>query len=319
MSDTKKYTLSEYDERLSTKAKEGIRSAKADYDRARAAGDTVGMAKANAAANRIRKQYGGYEGGSDGNSYYPVKTLNTAKRPSYTESYAEPAEKLRDKILTRDEFSFDPESDPMYKLYKKVYTQAGNDAYDRALANGAVKTGGIVNTNAVTAATQAQGYYGTLLADKATELYDRAYHRYLDSVKGDYDKLDMLKDADYTAYARYRDAVDDYESDRSYNYNAYRDDYKDSQDMINEAVDMAYKRSRDAAEDARWQREFDYARERDAVADRLSEQKLVSDRQKWQEQSENDRYAALAKLIQSVYNKSNIGVNINTIMDLLGM
>ena len=319
MSDTKKYKLSEYDEQLSDQAKAGIRSAKAEYERARASGDSVGMAKANAAANRIRKQYGGYEGGSDGSAYYPVKMPEIISRPVYTSAYKEPAKKVRNDILSREEFSYDLESDPMYKLYEKVYTKAGNDAYDRALANGALKTGGMVNTNAATAATQARGYYGTILADKATELYDKAYDRYLDSIKADYDKLDMLESADYTAYNRHRDAVDDYETDRNYSYNMYRDDYNDSQKLISEASELAYRRSRDEAEDSRWRTEFDYAKERDAIADRLSEDKIASDTQKWQQQNEIDRYAALARLIQSVYNKSNIGVNINTIMDLLGM
>lgn len=319
MSDTKKYKLSEYDEKLSDQAKEGIRSAKAEYERARESGDTVAMAKANAAANRIRKQYGGYEGGSDGSSYYPVKISDISARPVYTSAYAEPSKKIREDILSREEFSYDVESDPMYKLYAKVYTKAGNDAYDRALASGAIKTGGIINTNAATAATQAQGYYGAILADKATELYDKAYDRYLAGVKSDYDKLDMLESADYTDYMRHRDAVDDYESDRNYGYNMYRDDYKDTQSLISEAADLAYRRSRDTVEDDRWQKEFDYTKERDAISDRLSEEKIVSDTRKWQEQNEIDRYAALARLIQSVYNKSNIGVNINTIMNLLGM
>ena len=319
MANNKKYSLSEYDEKLSTKAKEGIRSAKADYAKAEAAGDTVGMAKANAQANRIRKQYGGYTGGSDGSSYYPVEPLSSGKRPSYTSAYDDSKKKVRSDILSRDEFSFDLESDPMYQLYKKVYTKAGNDAYDRALATGALKTGGIVNTNAATAATQAQSYYNALLADKATDLYDKAYDRYLDSIDADYSKLDMLNEADYADYVRYRDAVADYEADRKYNYNVYRDDYNDAATQIREAADMAYAKSRDAAEANRWQQEFDYDRQRDAITDSYNRDKLASDMQKWQQQSEIDRYSTLAKLIQSVYNKSNIGVNIDTIMDLLGM
>lgn len=319
MNDTKKYKLSDYDEKLSEQAKAGIRSAKADYERASAVGDKVAMAKANATANRIRKQYGGYEGGSDGSAYYPVKIAEVSSRPTYTSDYSEPAKKVRQDILSRAEFTFDLESDPMYKLYEKVYTKAGNDAYDRAMATGALKTGGIVNTNAVTAATQAQGYFNTLLADKATELYDKAYDRYVDGVKRDYDKLEMLDSADYTDYIRFRDRVDDYESDRKYSYDAYRDDYIDYINQMNDATDMAYKRSRDDVEDDRWQKEYDYTKQRDAVSDSYSQSKLQSDTQKWQQQSEVDRYAALARLIQSVYNKSNVGVNINAIMDLLGM
>ena len=62
-----------------------------------------------------------------------------------------------------------------------------------------------------------------------------------------------------------------------------------------------------------------YTKQMDEKADSYSQSKLQADTQKWQQQSEVDRYAALARLIQSVYNKSTIGVNINTIMDLLGM
>ena len=319
MANTKNYSLSEYDEKLNSKAKEGILSAKADYAKAEAVGDTVGMAKANAQANRIRKQYGGYTGGTDGSSYYPVEPLQNAQRPKYTSSYSKAIENVQDDILSRDEFSFNLESDPMYQLYKKVYTKAGNDAYDRALAQGAIKTGGIASTNAVSAATQAQSYYNSLLADKATDLYNNAYNRYLDSIEGDYNKLNMLSNAESKDYMRYRDDVSDYEADRSYDYNMYRDDYNDVANEMQAIADMAYRKQRDAAEDDMWKQEFDYTKQRDAQTDSYNSAKLAADMQKWQQQSELDRYSALARLIQSVYNKSNIGVNINTIMDLLGM
>ena len=56
----------------------------------------------------------------------------------------------------------------------------GNDAYDRALAGNAIKTGGIVNTNAMTSAMLAKNKYNSELAKIATQLYESAYKEYKD-------------------------------------------------------------------------------------------------------------------------------------------
>ena len=335
--------LSEYDENLSDIAKAGIKSAKSDYQKAKQSGDTVGMAKANAMANNIRKQYGGYTGGDDGSSFYPVKQQNNISKPSFNSGYDSKIKNLEKRIMSRDDFSYNPEHDPVYQLYKKVYTQMGNDAYDRALAQKSIKTGGIVNTDAVTSAVIAQNVYNTHLADKATELYNSAYQKYKDSVKEDYDILNMLRNANNTDYNRFVDSMDNFFKERDFEYKKYNDELDLYNDEVNRAVDIATKQKEDDREYEKWLTEFNYQKYQDdekskrwqaeyeldkldsdrnyelkSKANAYNYAKLGSDTEKWKAQLELDKYNTLAKLIKSVYDTDEI-VDIEELKDMLGL
>ncbi len=311
--------LSVHDKQLSNAAKHGIKTAKENYNKAKQNNDTVGMAKANEYANNIRKQYGGYTGGDDGSGYYPVPTLNSKDAPQYSSRYDSEIRKARKAITNREPFSYNPETDPMYKLYKKVYTQLGNDAYDRAMAQNSIKTGGIVNTNAAASATQAQSFYNSALADKATELYDSAYQKYVDDINRDYQYVEMLEAAEQNDYRKYLDELDAYKDYRDFEYQKYSHDTQSYNSAIQAAAQQAYTTMRDSESDKKWQAELDYQKQLDADSLAYDFAKLNSDTQKWNSQAVTDRYNALARLVQSVYNKSNIGVNLNDIMELLGM
>lgn len=303
----KDLNISDFDKSLSYDALSGIISAKRSYEKAKSSNDSVGMAKANAYANSIRKQHGGYTGGDDGSAYYTIGTTKR-KKPEYTNKYSDEIDDLYNKIKNRKEFSYNPESDPMYQLYKKVYQQFGETAYERALSENAARTGGIASTNAVTAANQAEAYYKTQLAEKAMDLYKSAYSKYIsegDEMRSD---LNLLANAEDRAYKRYRDDMSDYEFGTKMDYETMRDIENDIKEDVRYAAERAYEKQRDAIRDSQWKEEMLYQRDKDAI-----------ESSQWQSQNEIDRYNALAKLIQSVYNKSNIGVNVDALRHLLGI
>lgn len=300
--------ISDFDKELNYDALKGIVSAKRNYNKAKDSGDKVGMAKANAYANNIRRQSGSYIGGDDGSAYYPVQSAKKKERPEYKSDYSEEIDRLYEKISKRDDFSYDIDTDPLFALYKKVYAQAGDHAYERALASAAAKTGGIANTNAISAAAQAKAYYNSQLAGKATDMYNDAYEKYNDQTKEMYNQLNMLKSLESDNYEKYLDEAKAFESDRAYDYEKYVDDEKSLIDGIRYDVETAYQKSRDDEKDRQWQSEFDYRALRDAISD-----------EQWQTKADTDRYNVVARLIQSVYNKSNIGVNIDRIMRILGL
>ena len=324
--------LSQYDETLSTAAKEGIKTAKQNYAKAQAKGDEAGMAQANAYANSIRRQYGGYTGGDDGSGYYPV-----LEKPTFSSRYDDQISKAQKRIINIDDFSYNPESDPMYQLYKKVYTQMGNDAYDRAMAQSSIKTGGIVNTNAAASATQAQNFYNSALADKATELYNAAYERYIDGINRQYDILNMLEQADKNDYLRYLDDVDAYKDARDFEYDRFNNELTSALDKIAASAEAEYQAQRDSEEDRRWQEEFDYQKQKD-IEDGLKWQKefdyqnkkdqsnlsynyakLNSNNAKWSQQASADKYDALTKLAESIYKESSGNINLDELLNKLGI
>ena len=346
--------LSIYDEKLSDIAKEGIRSAKQSYEAAKKNNDTVSMARANANANNIRRIYGGYTGGDDGSAFYPVNNKEKTK-PTYKSQYEGLIKNTQNKIINKPAFSYDPDTDPAFILYKKIYTQMGNDAYDRALSQNAIKTGGIVNTNAMTSAMLAKNAYNAELAKAATQLYNNAYKEYKDSLDYEYDKLKMLNDYETSDYSKYKDTLSDFNAERDFDYQKYKDETANYLDELKYASEFAYQKQQDAIQNQRLDNQFDYQKQQDAIQNqrqdkefeyqknqdsienkRLNDQfeyqkskdakqlefdnkKLNTETEKWKKQSEIDKYNALARLIQSVYNKSNIGVNIQKIKNVMGI
>lgn len=134
-----------------------ILSYKQDYEEATT---DEGRALANAGAERVRSEYGGYTGGTDGSGYYV--------REDYENPYADEQQTLLDGIMQGN--GFGDYADQAWQEYRKSYLREGRLAFDNALGSAAANTGGIASTAAVMAAQQAQNYYGAQAVDKKMEL-----------------------------------------------------------------------------------------------------------------------------------------------------
>lgn len=207
---------------------------KDEWAKAQAAGDTAGMEAAHAAAEAIRQGYG-YSGGSDGSDYFGLqKEQELLKpsweydltRPTYDSNYQQNIDDLLNQILTREDFNYNLEEDPLYSQYKQQYLREGTRAMNDTLASAAASAGGM-NSYAINAAQQAGNYYNAQLNDVVPELYQLAYDKYLDDKASQVENLGLLTDMDYTQYSRYRDTMSDWVNDRDFSYNKYRDDVGD--------------------------------------------------------------------------------------------
>ncbi len=298
----KDLNISDFDKNLSYDALSGIISAKRSYEKAKSSNDSVGMAKANAYANSIRKQHGGYTGGDDGSAYYTIGSTTKKKKPEYSNKYSDEIDELYNKIKNRKEFSYNPESDPMYILYKRVYEDFGETAYERALAENAARTGGIASTNAVTAANQAEAYYKTQLAEKAMDLYKSAYSKYISEGNEMRDNLELLSNAEDRAYKRYRDDVSDYEFDTKMDYEKMRDIENDIKEQVRYEAERAYEKQRDAIRDNQWQQDHN-----------LDKAMFDAETARWSEQDEIDKLNTLVKFAQTMFGKSPINIDVDAL------
>ncbi len=115
----------------------------------------------------------------------------------------------------------------MYQGLQKSYAQQGQQAMKDTLGQVAARTGGMASSYATTAAQQSYNNYMQQLEDVARSMYNDEYSRARDKVtlaQGEYDR----------AYGEYRDRVGDawtkygaeqeqYNQDRTYNYNVDKD------------------------------------------------------------------------------------------------
>lgn len=158
---------------------------------------------------------------------------------AYSSKYGEEIDDLLRKILTRDDFSYDVEKDPLYQQYAEQYKREGDRAMRETLAEAAAGAGGM-NTYAVTAASQANNYYNSQLNDRIPELYQLAYEMYLQDKESMVQNLGILQNMDDSQYARYRDTMNDFYNDRNFAYGEYQDTITRRDNDMRDQRDFTY-------------------------------------------------------------------------------
>lgn len=200
-------------------------------------------ALANAGAERVRANYGGYTGGTDGSQFYltdpspddftfgreaPTYTapgsFSYRDAPTYTNRYDERTQQLLNEVLSRPEFSYSAENDPLYSQYRKQYLREGQRASEDAMGQAAAMSGGLPSSYAATAAGQSRNYYNAQLTDKIPELEELAYQKYLDEDSLRRSDLAAVQNAEQADYQKYLGQLSQYNTDRNFAYGQYSDD-----------------------------------------------------------------------------------------------
>ncbi len=134
-----------------------------------------------------------------------INTLNVSTPndilSEYSDKYLTPIYNLSQSITSRDEFSYDPDGDPVYQAYRQKYLTEGNRAAEDTLAVYSGLTGGYANSAAVTAAALAEQYYMSQLTNVIPELAQQAYERYSDKYSTDIDLLESMIELYNSAYS----------------------------------------------------------------------------------------------------------------------
>lgn len=249
----------------------------AQYQEARAKGDWEGMQAANNAANQLRNQYGysaehatddinlirgqSQRGGSSGGGS-SGGGFSYESAPEYTSRYQDLIDQVSGQILNRPEFTYDPESDPLYRQYREQYTQAGERAMEDTLGQVSARTGGLASSYATTASQQAYNQYMGALADKVPELRQLAYEMYRQEGDDLTSRLNMLLALEQGDYGRYQDLLNQYNADRNFSYGAYRDQVSDQR----YDQEWQYQVGRDQIADQRYEEERQYQRDSERAA-----------------------------------------------------
>lgn len=195
----------------------------------------------------IRSSYGNYSGGANGASFYldrlSPSSFEYEPAPTYTNRYDDTIQDLIDQMLNREDFSYDPATDPLYQNYRKQYTREGQRATADTLGAAAAATGGIPSSYATTAAAQAGNYYAAQLTDKIPELYQLAYDQYLNDYQMMQSDLNEVQTAEQNDYNKFRDQLNQYNADRNFFYSQLLDEIDsqtlDRQEALQEALNQA--------------------------------------------------------------------------------
>ena len=201
-----------------------------------------------------------------------------SKPGAYQSQWQAGLDEIMNKILNRENFSYDLNGDALYQQYKDQYTLQGQQAMMDTMGQAQAMTGGYGNSYAQTVGQQVYQGHMQQLNDKIPELYQLALDQY--NREGDemYQQYGLLADRENQDYGRYQDSLDNwntaynqayqkYQDERNYDYGKYTDDrnyqYQVDRDAVSDqqwAESLQYQKDRDAVADAQWQKEFDEAK-----------------------------------------------------------
>lgn len=140
---------------------------------------------------------------------------------------------LYDKIMNREQFSYDLNGDALYQQYKDKYQTQGKQAMMDTMGNASALTGGYGSSYASTAGNQAYQQWLQQLNDVVPDLYNAAYNRYQQEGNDLMNQYNM-------AYGQYRDQVGDWETERNYAANDYWQQYDADYNAYLNAVNQYY-------------------------------------------------------------------------------
>lgn len=271
-------------------------------------------ALANLGAEGIRSSYGNYTGGDNGGSFYldrlSPSSFDGGRAPTYENQYAgdiadlweqqknygsydygeaapvynnrydDTIQDLIQGILNREDFSYDPATDPLYQNYRKQYTREGQRATADTLGQAAAASGGIPSSYATTAAAQAGNYYAAQMTDKIPELYQLAYNQYLNDYNMQLSDLGVVQGAEQSDYDKYLNELNQYNTDRAFDYNAWLDEYNMTKDQLQTAQGLEqldYTKYLNELQQFNTDREFNYGQLLDEIDSQTMERQEAVD------------------------------------------
>ncbi|MBQ7144709.1 MAG: hypothetical protein IJR65_06080 [Oscillospiraceae bacterium] len=190
----------------------------------------------------------GYGNATGAENAIEYRTGSATERPAYDDAADRERETRLAALLGYGDFSYDSAADPLFAQVRKTYVREGRRAGQDALARSAELTGGVPSSWAQTAASQAENYYASQLADKLPELEQRAWQRDQAGYSRARDAYDAAAEEAERYRERYRDALSQYDADRAFDYGVYGDAWQrvlelaeraDAQAARSEAKDKA--------------------------------------------------------------------------------
>ena len=173
-----------------------------------------------------RQKYSGdyQESARVASAYQYLQNVLNSKPGEFSSQYEDQLNDIYNRILNREDFAYDMNTDLLYQQYKDQYTTQGKQAMEDTMGRAAAMTGGFGSSYTETAGQQAYQEYLQQLNDKLPELYQMAYSKYKDEGEEMLKEYSLSKDMYDTDYKQYRDTVGDWQADRSYAQTAYSDE-----------------------------------------------------------------------------------------------
>lgn len=236
-------------------------------------GNSSGNKTADSNFNYKDFSYGDYKESDTVKEAQAALNAQLAQKPgAYQSTWQGQLDDTINKILNREEFSYDLNGDALYQQYKDKYIQQGKLAMQDTMGQAAAMTGGYGNSFAQSVGQQAYAAQLQNLNDIVPELQQMAYDKYRQEGQDLYQQYAMLGERENADYGRYQDAMNAYlaerdylanryDAERDYDYSKYADERDFSYGTYSDDKNLAYNEYRNAIADEQWQKSFDFQKQ----------------------------------------------------------
>lgn len=159
-----------------------------------------------------------------------------AKLSSGRTSYTDQIQSMMDKIMNREDFSYDVENDMLFQQALASAMGSGKQAMQDTMGQASALTGGYGSTYAQSVGNQAYNAYIEDAYNNLPEYYQMALQAYQMEGEEMYNQLNMLNVADAQEYQR---MYDSWSANFTNAQNIYAQDYGAWQDSVNNAYNSA--------------------------------------------------------------------------------
>jgi hypothetical protein len=184
--------------------------------------------------------------------YMNRMTETEDNRPGpYQSKYEDTINQILDTINNRKAFNVqdDANYNALYDQYAERYKAQAQRSMNDAMASANAATGGYGSTYGQAVGQQAYDRTMEGLNDQNMALMNLAYQMYQGDRANDYNKLNAYQSQDNTMYGRYRDDVNDWQTDRNYYANQYQQNYGNDRSAFENDRNFDYQQYRDAMSD----------------------------------------------------------------------
>ena len=160
-----------------------------------------------------------------------METLRQAEQelPSFSGSYDDEIGRLYDRIINREGFRYDMNSDPLYMSYRDRYAREGRLAMKNTMGQAAALTGGYGSSYSQAVGQEQYGAYLEKLGNVMPQLYSAAYSRYKSEGEALSEQYAMAVKRGESEYNRYRDRLSDAKAQQELGYKLEQQDYERQQ------------------------------------------------------------------------------------------
>ena len=190
-------------------------------------------------------------------AYAALQQQLAAKPGEYQSTWQGQINGIIDRILNREDFSYDVNSDALYQQYKDQYSTLGKLAMQDTMGHAAAMTGGYGSSYASTAGNQAYQSYLQQLNEVVPELYGMARDQYNQEGQEMYNQYGLLTDQENQDYGKWVDKYNQWASERDRLQGVYNDERSFDYGKYADDKGYAYDEYRNAITDQQWEKNYE--------------------------------------------------------------